>query len=166
MRAQDPDDQFRTQVVVSYPNIYNPFVTFESDFPSKVPYTSSLNPTALDLLTDVHIIKMEVKVIGLLQISARCKSCAFSLARAPASARSCSISRTRVPLIDNPNADGSVLQGGAWDARRASGHIYVQTNFSYVAPTNDPNKPDQKFAAACMQFSQNESRHVESHAMR
>jgi len=68
-------------------------------------------------------------------------------------------------LIDNPNADGSVLQGGAWDARRASGYIYVQTNFSYVAPTNDPNKPDQKFAAACMQFSQNESRHVESHAM-
>ena len=46
-------------VITSYPNLYNPFVTAEPNFPSTFPYTSSLNPAALDLLTDVHIIRLE-----------------------------------------------------------------------------------------------------------
>ena len=112
LTSRHPDNAFLSQVVVSYPNIYNPFVTFEPDFPSKFPYTSSLNPAAMDLLTDVHIIKLE---------------------------------------------------GGGWDSRREKGFLYVQANFSYVAPTNDPNKPEQSFTAACVQFALNESRYALFH---
>ena len=99
-----------TVVIATYPNIYNPFVTAEPDFPSSMPYTASLNPAALDLLTDVHIIRLE---------------------------------------------------GGVWDERRALRMLYVQINFSYVAPAANPIRPDEDFDPICVQFVTNGSRWTE-----
>ena len=48
-----------TIIVASYPSAYNPFATYEPAFPSNMPYTASLNPYAYDILTDVHILKLE-----------------------------------------------------------------------------------------------------------
>lgn len=45
--------------------------------------------------------------------------------------------------------------------RRALRNYYVQVNFSYVAPTQNPLRPDDEFAPACVQFVTNGSRWTE-----